>query len=191
MTAKAMNMPTKPDVFAEIHALIELIERAKNAGDYYSANLFFVAALHIITRNKRDLSAQTFQTFFFVEVDAGLESMFYDADSGEVGYYDLLNIRSFDARTCIPMPMLHMSITVPACQHAEKVERGDHDRDITPTLPDEWSEAAYGYLRMGEEAAPLYLSESGMAEVEYLRGRRVGTYRDEDGVVIDAEVETM
>lgn len=182
-----VNLPTKPDTFAEVHTLIELIESAKNAGDYFSANLFFVAALHIITRGKRDLSAQAFQTFCFVEVEGVYDYIDYAA--GDCYYYDLLNIRSFDAHTCIPMPMLQPDLRAAAYQHAEKVYRGEHDRDIVPTLPDEWSAQAYGYLRMGEEAAPLYLSESGMAEVENLRGRRVGAYRDDNGVTIDAEVE--
>ena len=185
-----MNLPTKPDIFTEIHALIELIERAKNAGDYFSANLFFVAALHIITRNKRDLSARTFQTFFFVEVDCPIDLA--DTDAGGCGYYDLLNIRSIDVNhhTCIPMPMLQAVITAPAYRHAEKIWRfADHSRDYDPLASDEWSEAAYGYLRMGEEAAPLYLSESGMNEVESMRGRRRGAYTNEEGVVIDAEFD--
>lgn len=168
-----MRLPTKPDIFAEIYALIQLIEDAKSAGDYFNANLFFVAALHLITRNKRDLSAQAFKTFFFVEVSSPIDVV--DTDAGGVGYYDLLNIRSIDVNVhaCIPMPMLQSDITAPAYRHAEKIWRFDHSgRQHDFDAPTLYAETAYGYLRMGEEAAPLYLSEQGMAELNNLRGLR-------------------
>lgn len=75
-----MRLPNKPDIFTEVHTLIELIESAKNAGDYFNANLFFVAALHLITRNKRNMSAQTFRDFFFVEVESPIDIA--DTDAG-------------------------------------------------------------------------------------------------------------
>lgn len=183
-----MNIPAKPDIFTEVHALIELIECAKNAGDYFSANLFFVAALHVITRNKRDLSAQTFRDFFFVEVDCPIDII--DTDTGGCGYYDLLNIRSIDVNhhACIPMPMLCSDITIPAYRHAEKVWRFDHSgREHDFDAPTPYTETAYGYLRMGEEAAPLYLSEHGMEEVESLRSQREKLR--EQFARVDAEAE--
>lgn len=62
---------------------------------------------------------------------------------------------------------------MPAYRHSEKIWRfADHNRECDFDAPTPYTETAYGYLRMGEEAAPLYLSESGMAEVENLRGQR-------------------
>ncbi len=188
-TMKTILTKSKPDMFTEVHTLIELVEQAKSAGDYYAANMFFVAALHVITRNKRVMDEATFKTFFFVEVEAPLPDD-ADTESGVVDYYDLLNIRVFDAYTCIPMPMLHMSITAPAYRWSDKVWRGVHDRSTNPDAPDVWTERGYGYLRMGEEVAPLYLSESGMNQIADLRGRRAGsknTDDDETESVVDNE----
>lgn len=157
----------KPDLETELASIISMIETAKQGGDYYAANLLFVAALHILTRGQTIMRQPPFEKFYFsrhafVEAEEFVNADYADYASGEVGYYDLLNIRACGMHTCIPMPMLHMSITEPAYRLCETFSRGEHNRRPDTSAPDVWSEPSYGYLRMGEEAAPLYLSEHGM-----------------------------
>ena len=147
--------------YSEIATLIDAINAAKNANRYADANVLFASALHLITRGGKLLNTPAvFRRHFVLEVLAGGD-----------GYYDCLHVISSTRRThtCIPCPMLADAVLESAYAHCPRVERGIHQRDIDETLPDTWSERMGGYMRMGEEALKIFFSESGRAEVEYLR----------------------
>lgn len=170
---KHINVPGVTD---QLDRIVRAINNAKDGGDYYAANILFVAALHFITRNKRVLE-KTLRHWCYVEVlpSESAVAFFDNFDDEPVGHYDLLNIDCEGRHTCIPMPMLSLDIAQTAyavCRHVERVE---HNRDINPSLPDVWSEELYGYMRTGEEALPDFLSKRGLAETAWLRGRRLGT----------------
>lgn len=149
------------NIYSEIAALIDAINAAKNANRYADANVLFAAALNLITRGGRLLNTPAiFRRHFVLEVLEGGD-----------GYYDCLHIISSAHRThtCIPCPMLRDELLKPAYAHCPRVERGIHERETDETLPDTWSDEMGGYMRMGEEALQIFFSESGRAQVEYLR----------------------
>ena len=155
------------NIYSEIAALIDSINAAKNANRYADANVLFASALHLITRGGRLLNTPAvFRRHFVLEV---LE--------GGNGYYDCLHITSArQTHTCIPCPMLRDKLLESTYAHCPRVERGIHYRDVDETLPDTWSAKMYGYMRMGEEALQIFFSESGRAEVEYLRKHERGEF---------------
>lgn len=161
-------------IYADIAALIDAINAAKDGGDYYTANILFAAALHFITRGgKLRERAPIWRRHFVIE-------MLYPNEN-EANYYDCLHIISESHRShaCIPVPMLRDDITKFAYAHSRRVERGVHLRDIDPCLPDTWSESMAGWLATGREAIPMFFSEDGRGEVAWLKGRRLGEETEE------------
>lgn len=162
---------SRPTLSVQIAAIVAAVNTAKDGGDYYAANMIFVAGLHLITRGKRVME-KAMAHWCYIEV-AGLDwGDAFDVDDDDP-YYDLLNISAGDLHTCIPVPMLQADIIVAAYSACSRIERGEHNRETDPTAPDRWSAESYHWLRMGEEAAPLYLSAHGLAEVNALRGQRI------------------
>lgn len=160
---RIMQFPIcRPALTEQVASIISAVNTAKDGGDYYAANTIFIAGLHLITRGNRVMAA-SLAHWCYVEIFPDS----YDK------YYDLLNLRAGDAHTCIPVPMLQSDIICAAYSACSKIERGEHNRETDPTAPDRWSAESYHWLRMGEEAAPLYLSESGLTEVNALRGQRI------------------
>lgn len=161
---RIMQFPIcRPALTEQVASIISAVNTAKDGGDYYAANMIFIAGLHLITRGKRVMEKSLAHWCYVEELDG------FSDDP----YYDLMNICAGDAHTCIPVPMLQDDIIAAAYSACSKIERGEHNRETDPTAPDRWSAESYHWLRMGEEAAPLYLSESGLTEVNALRGQRI------------------
>jgi hypothetical protein len=165
----------------QMFELIAASHQAKNAGDYWAADLMISAMLHLITRGGRALMPRIFRRWFYAEVESNPDGS---------GYYDLLAIRAGGRSVCIPLPMLREEVVAIAYNALAYVERGQHYREHNPDLPDTWTDSAIGgLLRMGEEALPLWFNDDGLAEIEARRGRRVGERVEFDDDPVDNDGE--